>query len=280
MGNIIYKYILTKVSNHMRTQYIIKSAIIIVLISGFFSLIGCVPVVVGGAAAGGKVLTQSKTIGESVSDTTIWTKIRASFISNNLDSLVGSVNVTVHDGRVLLTGRVKSNETMISVIRVCWDQGGVKEVINELKIDDENKKSFMSYSKDTWITTRIKSKMLVSKQVKSINYTVETIDGVVYLFGIARTQEELEIVTEIASTVSGVEKVISYVRVHGDLESRIQKTRNGENSGEIGYSDKAMPIEQDMQLEPDLNTKVMPNDIENGNKKEDWQKEEEFDDTF
>ncbi|MEI6187224.1 MAG: BON domain-containing protein [Alphaproteobacteria bacterium] len=264
----------------MKTQYIIKVAIIVGVVSGLFSVIGCVPVVAGGAAVGGKVLTQDKTVGESVSDTTIWTKIRASFISNNLDSLVGSVNVTVHDSRVLLTGRVKSNETMISIIRVCWDQSGVKEVINELKIDDENKKSFISYSKDTWITTRIKSKMLVSKEVKSVNYTIETIDGVVYLFGMARTQEELDTVTEIASTVSGVEKVISYVRVQGDLESRIEKTRVGENSRMTEYDDKPMPMDQNIQIEPDLEKKFMPNDIGSDNKKEDWQKEEEFDDTF
>lgn len=263
----------------MKLQYIIKATIITALISTSFLLSGCVPAVVGTAAAGGKVLTQDKTVGESISDTTIWTKIRASFIHNNLDSLVGSVNVTVHSGRVLLTGSVKSNETMISVIRSCWDQDGVKEVINELKIDEENKKSFVNYSKDSWITTRIKSKLLVSKEVKSVNYTIETIDGVVYLFGIARTQEELDVVTEAASTVSGVDKVISYVKIEGDLESRIDKTRgNGaDNSKEIAYDDKPMPMSREIQTESDPD-KVLPNDV--GNKKEDWQKEEEFDDTF
>ena len=96
----------------------------------------------------------------------------------------------------------------------------------------------------------------------------------------ARTQEELDTVTEIASTVSGVEKVISYVRVQGDLESRIEKTRVGENSRMTEYDDKPMPMDQNIQIEPDLEKKFMPNDIGSDNKKEDWQKEEEFDDTF
>lgn len=261
----------------MKAKYIIA-----LIFSSSILLNGCVPVVVGGAAAGSKVLVQNKTVGEAVSDTTIWTKIRASFISNNLNSLVGSVNVTVHDGRVLLTGSVKNNEIMLSVIRVCWDQEGVKEVINELKIDEENKKSFINYSKDSWITTRIKSKLLVSKEVKSVNYTIETIDGIVYLFGVARTQEELDVVTDAASTVSGVEKVISYVKVKGDLESRIEKTRGSTvgNSGMADYDDKPMPMNQDIQMEPDLDKKVLPNEVGNSSKEENWQKEEEFDDTF
>ena len=77
-----------------------------------------------------------------------------------------------------------------------------------------------------------------------------------------------------------MEKVISYVRVQGDLESRIEKTRVGENSRMTEYDDKPMPMDQNIQIEPDLEKKFMPNDIGSDNKKEDWQKEEEFDDTF
>ena len=114
---------------------------------------------------------------------------------------------------------------MLQIIRVCWDQDGVHEVINELKVDENKKKDLIVYSKDSWITARIKSKLLITKEVKSINYTVETIDAIVYLMGIARTQAELDLVTDAAGTVSGVEKVISYVKVQGDIDSRVERTK-------------------------------------------------------
>jgi osmotically-inducible protein OsmY len=264
-------------------QYFSNFITVTALVMSLFLLNGCLPAVMGGAAAGGKVVAQDKTFGESVSDSTIWTKIRAGLIRDNLNSLVGSVNVTVHQGRVLLTGHVPTSDNMLKIIRICWDQDGVKEVINELKIDDRDKKDFAGYAKDSWITARIKSKMVVTKNVKSANYTVETIDGIVYLLGIARTQEELDTVTDIAATVSGVEKVVSYVKVQGDLDSRVEKTKgSGMNEAtNEDYKDDyvAMPAsEPAMKLETQNN--VMPNEPGNAPKAENWQQEEEFDDTF
>lgn len=272
------------------------------ILASLLFLSSCVPAVVGGVASGGKVLAQDKTVGEAVSDGTIWTKIRAGFISNNLDSLVGSVNVTVSEGRVLLTGRVKDDESMLKAIRVCWDQDGVNEVINELKVDDRRDRNVMQYTKDSWITTRIKSKILVTKNVKSVNFTVETIDSVVYLMGIARTQEELDTVTDIAATVNGVEKVVNYVKVEGSLDSRIEKTKGkGVNdSSNYQYEDKPAPIEpiaepiaEPINQEPNP-THIQPTPIEpktiepqvqstapvQENPGKSWQKDEEFDDTF
>lgn len=299
-----------------------KIAIIITLIASGFLVSGCIPAVVGGAAAGGKVLAGDKTVGEAVSDGTVWTKIRAGFISHNIDSLVGSVNVTVSEGRVLLTGRVKDNETMLKVIRVCWEQDGVKEVINELKVEEQSGKNLSGYTKDSWITARIKSKILVTKNVKSVNYTVETIDGIVYLMGIARTQDELDTVTDIAATVSGVERVVSYVKVQGNIESRIEKTRGKgmDDSPLDGYDDKPLPLGEERhnmngsllgvhephnpttkpddgrisqhefiqstspieehKVMPNPNPAVQPQAPAPAAKAENWQKDEEFDDSF
>ncbi len=268
----------------MIRQFKITTFLAMFLAISTFMLNGCVPVIIGGAAAGSKILSQDKTVGEVVSDSTIWTKIRASFIANNLDSLVGSVNVKVSEGRVLLTGYVLSSDTMLKVIRVCWDQDGVKEVINELKISESDQKDFVGYSKDSWITTRIKSKMLITGGVKSINYNIVTIEGAVYLIGIARTQEELDTVTDIAATVSGVEKVVSYVKVQGDLESRVEKTRgsNATNSPMYEYNAEPMPVTTELlpTNESIAKSNAVLDNTANTDKSEDWQKEEVFDGSF
>lgn len=273
----------------------------------------CVPAVVGGVASGGKILSQDRTVGEAVSDGTIWTKIRAGFIGNNLDSLVGSVNVTVSEGRVLLTGHVKDDDTLIKIIRVCWDQDGVNEVINELRVDDRKDKNFSEYAKDSWITTRIKAKLLITRHIKSVNYTVETIKQVVYIMGIARTQEELDTVTDTAATVSGVEKVVSYVKIIGSLDSRVDKTKGlgaGSASTSYHYEDKPAPIEPlaPMSISEPNKVEIKPEPLEEkhigsegkvadahsnsvkdsvaekstvpAESKKSWRDDEEFDDTF
>ncbi len=190
----------------------------------FLSLFSCAPAIFGGAGFGGKLLFQDKTMGESFSDTSIWTKIKSKMMHKKVDDLLGSVTVKVNEGRVLLTGTVPTREANLEILKICWDTQGVKEVINELKVVKKDQTSIGTYTKDSWITTQVRSKMLFS-DIKSINYSVETIDGVVYVFGIARSQSELEKATEKISKISGVKKVISYVRVVKDIHDRINTTR-------------------------------------------------------
>src|SRR5690606_17590191 len=116
-------------------------------------------------------------------------------------------------GRVLLTGKVNTPDTKVTAVRLAWQPNGVREVIDEIVVTDKD--SIGDLTNDTWITTQVKSKLLFNKDVRSINYSVETVNAVVYLIGIARSQAELETATAIASTVKGVKRVISHVRLEG-----------------------------------------------------------------
>jgi osmotically-inducible protein OsmY len=90
----------------------------------------------------------------------------------------------------------------------------VKEVVNELRVDPKSSHlDIVQYTKDTMITSQIKSKLFVDRSIKFVNYTIVTLDNVVYLCGIARSEEELNKVAEVASKIRGVEKVISHVRI-------------------------------------------------------------------
>jgi osmotically-inducible protein OsmY len=91
-------------------------------------------------------------------------------------------------------------------------------VLNELNVTDRSE--IRDYPRDAWITTQLKTKMLTDKGVLQINYSVETINGVVYLLGIAQSQDELDRVTNHARNISGVQRVVSYVRLKDDPKRR------------------------------------------------------------
>jgi osmotically-inducible protein OsmY len=202
----------------------------------FFVTSSCIPLLIGGAGlaavTGGKTLVQEKTVGTSISDTTIWTKIRTKLSNRGIDHIVmGSINIEVNEGRVLLTGSVQDKNKIIIMLKTCWSVNGVKEVINELKIvgKKEDGNIFNSAS-DTWVTSKIKGKFLASKKIHSTNYSVETIKGIVYLFGTAQTAEELDVAVDSASNTSGVKKIVSYVRVKKDLDKRVSETKGNKDA--------------------------------------------------
>jgi osmotically-inducible protein OsmY len=183
-------------------------------------LTACAPIVFGAAAGGGVVASQERTVGEAVDDNNIWATIQKEFISEGMHSLFTKIKVRVNEGRVLLVGTVDTDEHLLKSVEIVWSIRGVKEVMNELVVEDtQNKLHLGEYTKDTWITTQVKSKLLMHRDVKSVNYSVITQKGIVYLFGIARTEEEMELVNSLAAKVSSVEKVVSYIRVK-DSEAR------------------------------------------------------------
>ena len=97
---------------------------------------------------------------------------------------------------------------------MAWQAKGVREVLNELEINDQS--SLRNYAKDVWITTQLKIKLLGDAEISGINYSVDTLNGVVYLFGIAQSQAELDRATGHARNISGVSKVVSHVILKDD----------------------------------------------------------------
>lgn len=174
----------------------------------------CVPLIAGGAAATGMTVAKEKSVGSSVDDTVIQTEINHYYLQSDIDNLFANVETRVDEGRVLLTGKVPTDHAALEAVRLAWKAKGVKEVINELKVTD--KSSIRDYTKDAWISTQIKSKLLFEKNLKSINYSIETLNQEVYLFGIAQDQRELDKALTIARTVSGVKKVINHVILKDD----------------------------------------------------------------
>ncbi len=197
-----------------------KNILLILIVS--CTLTACLPAIFSAASATTIATAKDRTFGNTIDDITISARIRKDFIAKGFKKLYTKITVEVIEGRVLLTGEVESEENIISAIDIAWSVYGVKEVINELKIsENSNKFDTAQYTKDTWITSRIKASTFFKRDIKFVNYTVVTMRNIVYLFGIARTSEELSKVIEIASTIAGVEKVVCYVNLRQELAPKI-----------------------------------------------------------
>ncbi len=172
-------------------------------------LSGCVGMVVGGAATAGVAAYQERGIKGVALDTATATKIRARLLETD-EKLFSDVGIEVYEGRVLLTGRVPTEERRAEAVKIAWSVSDVKDVINEVLVSDN---PLTDIANDTWITTQLKSKMTFDKDILAINYSIETVGAVIYLIGIAQNDAELQRVINHARDIKYVKRVVSHVRV-------------------------------------------------------------------
>jgi len=185
-----------------------------VYILGAISVTGCVPLVLGGATETAVVAAQERSVGNAIDDAGIVIKIKNLYAHQDYKDLLANVEIKVVEGRVLLTGNVDKPDSQIEAVKLAWQVYGVKEVMNEVQIND--KSGFWNYAKDVWISTQVRTRLLFGKDIHNINYSVITVNQVVYLMGIAQNQEELNRATNVASSTNYVQRVVSYVRLKDD----------------------------------------------------------------
>ena len=170
---------------------------------------GCVGVVVGGGAAVGTAAYQERGVQIVARDLAAATKVRISLLNAGEQYAIG-VGVEVYEGRVLLTGTLANEEMRATAVSLTWKSEGVTDVINEIQIRDS---SLRDLARDSWITAQLKSKLTFDKEILAINYSIETVNGIVYLIGIAQNQQELDRVIAHARNLSYVRRIISHVRL-------------------------------------------------------------------
>ena len=173
-----------------------------------------------GAAAGvgtavGVAAVQEGGLERAGSDAWIQAQINDLWLQHDFE-MFRKLDMTVNQGRVLLTGVVQNPEHRVEAVRLAWQPSGVKSVINEIKVADSE--GIMGYANDTWITTKIRSILLADSEIESLNYSIDTVQGTVYLMGFAQDQQELDRAIGKSRTVSGVKRVVSYVKLVGAPE--------------------------------------------------------------
>ena len=181
-------------------------AIIIIILSGY----GCNPtgILASGGATTMIIAEDDRSAGTVIDDATIKLKISAKFIASE-ENLFFDLDTTIIEGRVLLTGIVKDQETRIEAVRKVWEVVGVQEVINEIQVGE--KTTIKEYANDVWITTQIRAVTTKNIGLRSLSYNFETIRGTVYVAGITSRKEQLDTVIESIESIKGVKEIVNYV---------------------------------------------------------------------
>ena len=130
-----------------------------------------------------------------------------------------SIKTKVLDGRIFITGKVDNPEEKLKITKIAWETSGVRSVRNDIKIRE--KFNFKQAAKDTLITSQLRAALIVNKNIKSSNYQIDTYKKNIYIYGIARNRDELDIVINEANSILDVNKVIASILLVEDL--RIQK---------------------------------------------------------
>jgi osmotically-inducible protein OsmY len=192
-----------------------------ILIS-FFSILflsSCVETVVVSSVAFTSVATREKSLKQTQSDIAIYTTLTADLYKNGLNNFSNSVDASINEGRVLLTGIARDDRKAKLASKLAWNIKGVKEVIDEIQLIDQNQSMVKDFSKnfyDTYVTSKIETQMMFTKNIATFNYKITTVNQIVYLLGTAKNEDELERVINLVSKVRGVEKIISHVIMKHD----------------------------------------------------------------
>lgn len=190
-----------------KRSHLLALTVVTVFIAGNVS--GCASLIIGGAATAGVAAYQERGISGVAADTTTATKLRAKLLEAD-DKLFRDVGIEVYEGRVLLTGRVATEDMRAEAVKLAWSVDSTKDVINELLVSES---PLSDMANDSWITAKLTSKITVDEKIFSINYSIETVGGVIYLIGIAQDQAELDRVINHARSIDSVQRVVSHVRV-------------------------------------------------------------------
>ena len=200
------KYALS-INKGMKNLNIFK---LFVVICFSFFISGCQSALVTGSSKLILVDKEERSFTNFVEDAIILAQLKNVYFSNN-EKIFFNVSIEVIEGRVLLTGAVEQTDERIEATKLAWGIEGVNEVINEIQIS--NDEGILDYADDLIMKTKINAKLLLEKSILNLNYSVEVVNGIVYVIGIAQNQEELNSVINICQGTYGVKNVINHVRL-------------------------------------------------------------------
>ena len=171
------------------------------------------PVISGVGAIAFSSSAQEKGLGTSINDKVIYIKLRNAIYDWN-SSASQKVSISVDNGSILVTGKLKNVHAKIDLTKVIWDVSGVKEVNNQVQISETN--NIKNVAKDLASLGEIRARLMASKQLNSLNFSVDVVNNIAYISGIATSEEEVAIVTQIAQEARFIKEVKNFVKVNKD----------------------------------------------------------------
>ena len=195
-----------------------KNKFLIFIFIAFF-LSSCAGVASKGLfGTGVSVALDPRTVGTQIDDSIMQKTISAKILSLDKKFLL-SVKTKVLDGRIFITGKVDTPEEKLLITKLAWKTKGARSVKNDTKIKEEF--NFKQSAKDILITSQLRTAIIVNKNIKATNYQIDTYKKKIYIYGIALTSEEKDMVISEAQEILDVEDVIASIMLVEDL--RIQR---------------------------------------------------------
>ena len=180
---------------------------------------GCVGVASKGIfGTGVTVALDPRTIGTQIDDSIMQKSLTRKILLKDKKYLL-SISSKVLDGRIFLTGKVENPEEKLQLTKLAWETKGTRSVRNDIKIKEEF--NFKQSAKDILITSQLRTALILNKNIKATNYQIDTYKEKIYLYGIALTIDEKDMVISEAKEIPDVDDVIASIILVEDL--RIQK---------------------------------------------------------
>ena len=191
--------------------------LILLFITSF--LTGCVGVSSKGIfGTGVSIALDPRSLGTQIDDSIMQKNLSARILLLDKKYFL-SVKSKVLDGRIFLTGKVDNPEEKLQLTKLAWETEGARSVRNDIKIKE--KFNFKQSAKDVLITSQLRTALIINKEIKATNYQIDTYKKKIYVYGIALTSDEKELVVKEAKEILDVEDVIASILIVDDL--RIQK---------------------------------------------------------
>lgn len=181
-----------------------------------------------GGATAGVAVAQERGPGAAIDDNAIAAGINQRWLSYDW-RIFRDVSTSISEGRVMLTGEVARQEDKDMAAKLAWEVADVRQVYNEIEVTNDG--GAIDYVRDTWISTQIKTDITFDAKIRAINYDIVTVDGTVFLLGIAQDQDEIDRIMQYARNVRYVRGVVSHVLLKDDPNRYAQASNEERHVG-------------------------------------------------
>ena len=187
----------------------------LILIVFSFLLLSCVgSSSVGIFGSGVSIAYDPRTVGMQIDDSIMQKNLLGRLALTDKKYII-DLGIKVIDGNIFLSGKVDEPEEKLKIIKMAWETKGTRSVQSAVIIKGQT--NFKNTAKDVLITSQLRTALLFNKDTKSSNYTIDTINGKIYIFGIAMTKDEKKKVISEANEIHGVKEVVPSILLVEDL---------------------------------------------------------------
>ena len=189
-----------------------KNIIALILIILLSSCVGSSSSGVFGS--GVSIALDPRTLGTQIDDSIMQKNLQARLTLYEKKYFI-KISVKVLDGRIFLGGKVDEPEEKLKITKMAWETKGARSVKSAITIKGET--SFKNSAKDTLISAQLRTSLIFNKEIKATNYNIDTINGKIYVFGIAMTKDEKKKVVEEAKEIYGMKEIVPSIILVEDL---------------------------------------------------------------